>query len=132
MVERTLVRPPASQLGPITPDQRRGAIAATGLSAKYDTVADRDSAFERLQAKAAAAAKAAAEAEAEEEKMKADLRELKQARRYDGTAVGRSTSRSSRSDSLAVTFGKSLARQLGTKSGQAIVRGILGSLFKSR
>ncbi len=132
MVERTLVRPPASLLGPITPDQRKAVIAATGLAAKYDTVIDRDSAFERLQAKADAAAKAAAEAEAQEQKMKDDLRELKQARRYDGNTVGRSTSRTSRSDSIATSFGKSLARQLGTKTGQAIVRGILGSLFKSR
>ena len=61
-------------------------------------------------------------------------RELKQARRYDGRDVGRSSSRrsSSRSDSLATAFGKSVVRQLGTKTGQAIVRGILGSLFKSR
>ena len=133
IVERTLVRPPASQLGPITPDQRRSALAATGLSAKYDTAVDRDSAYERLQARAEIAAKAAAEAEAEEEKMKTELRDLKQARRYDGKTVGRSTARrSSRSDSLATTFGKSLARQLGTKSGQALVRGILGSLFKAR
>jgi uncharacterized protein len=132
MVERTLVRPPASQLGPITPEQRKAAIAATGLSAKYGTVIDRDSAFERLQVRAATAAKAAADSEAQEEKMKADLRELKQARRYDGNTVGRSTSRTSRSDSIASSFGKSLARQLGTKTGQAIVRGILGSLFKSR
>jgi len=133
IVERTLVRPPASQLGPITPDQRRAALAATGLAAKYDMAVDRDSAYERLQARAEAAARAAAEAEAEEEKMKAELRELKQARRYDGKTVGRSTARrTSRSDSLATTFGKSLARQLGTKSGQALVRGILGSLFKSR
>ena len=132
VVERTLVRPPASQLGPITPDQRRAVIAATGLGAKYDAVIDRDSAFEKLQARAAAAAQAAADAEAEEEKMKAELRDLRQARRYDGTAVGRSSSRSSRSDSVATAFGKSLARQLGTRTGQAIVRGILGSLFKSR
>ncbi len=132
MVERTLVRPPASQLGPITPEQRKAVIASTGLAQKYDVVIDRDSAFERLQAKADAAAKAAAASEAEEQKMKDDLRELKQARRYDGQTVGRSTSRTSRSDSIAASFGKSLARQLGTKTGQAIVRGILGSLFKSR
>ena len=134
MVERTLVRPPASRLGPITPEERRAVISASGLGFKYDTVSDRDSAFERLQARAAEAAKAAAEAEAEEDRMKEELRELKQARRYDAPEVGRSTTRrsSSRSDSVATAFGKSLARQLGTKTGQAIVRGILGSLFKSR
>ena len=134
MVERTLVRPPASRLGPVTPDERRAVIAATGLGFKYDTPVDRDSAFERLQTRSEAAAKAAAEAAAEEEKMKAELRELKQARRYDGTRADRSSAgRSpSRSDSVATAFGKSLARQLGTRTGQAIVRGILGSLFKSR
>ena len=134
MVERTLVRPPASRLGPITAEERRTVISGSGLGFKYDTVTDRDSAFERLQARAAEAAKAAAEAEAEEDRMKEELRELKQARRYEAPATGRSTTRrsSSRSDSVAATFGKSLARQLGTRTGQAIVRGILGSLFKSR
>ena len=41
-------------------------------------------------------------------------------------------SSASRSDSIAEVFGKSLARQLGSKAGQQIVRGVLGSLFKSR
>ncbi len=133
IVQRTLVRPPASQLGPITPEERRATIAATGLGAKYDKVVDRESAFERLQTRAAKAAEAAAKAEAEEARLKEDERELKSARRYDGRDVGRSTSRrASRSDSVATAFGKSIARQLGTKTGQAIVRGILGSLFKSR
>lgn len=134
MVERTLVRPPASRLGPITPEERRAVVAASGLGFKYDTAVDRDSAFERLQQRTAEAAKAAAAAAAEEEKMKAELRELKQARRYDGGEAGRSSSRrsSSRSDSLATVFGKSVVRQLGSRTGQAIVRGILGSLFKSR
>jgi DNA helicase HerA-like ATPase len=132
MVERTLVRPPASRLGAITPEERKAVIAASGLGARYDTVVDRDSAFERLQARAQAAASAAAEADAEEERMKAELRDLKQARRYDGGTAGRSTTRARRSDSITTAFGKSLARQLGTRSGQALVRGILGSLFKSR
>ena len=134
MVERTLVRPPASRLGPVTAEERRTVIAASGLGARYDTVVDRDSAFERLQARSEAAARAAAGAEAEEERMKAELRELKQARRYDGgsTGAGRARRSAGRSDSIATAFGKSLARQLGTRTGQALVRGILGSLFKSR
>ena len=135
MVERTLVRPPASQLGPITADERRGVIASSGLSAKYDRVIDRDSAFERLQARAEAAAKAAAEAEEAEERLKEEERRDREDRRYNDRTTGRSTSRKStsrRSDSVLEAFGKSVARQLGTKTGQAIVRGILGSIFKSR
>ncbi|GAB4382893.1 helicase HerA-like domain-containing protein [Albidovulum sp.] len=134
IVQRTLIRPPASRLGPIDEAERRAAIAASGLGGKYDRTVDRDSAFERLQARAAKAAEAAAEAEAEEARLKEEERELKRARRYDGarqTDSGRSR-RSSRSDSVATAFGKSLARQLGTRTGRAIVRGILGSLFKSR
>ena len=135
MVERTLVRPPASQLGPITADERRGVIASSGLSAKYDRVIDRDSAFERLQARAEAAAKAAAEAEEAEERLKEEERRDREDRRYNDRTTGRSSSRKStsrRSDSVLEAFGKSVARQLGTKTGQAIVRGILGSIFKSR
>ena len=134
VVERTLVRPPSSQLGPITAEERRAVIAASNLGIKYDKTVDRDSAFERLQTRAAEAAEAAARAEEEEEKLKEDLRREREKRRYENSSTGRSSSRrrSSRSDSLATTFGKSLVRQLGTKSGQALVRGILGSLFKSR
>ena len=131
MVERTLVRPPASQLGPITADERRGVIASSGLSAKYDRVIDRDSAFERLQARA----EAAAEAEEAEERLKEEERRDREDRRYNDRTTGRSSSRKStsrRSDSVLEAFGKSVARQLGTKTGQAIVRGILGSIFKSR
>ena len=59
--------------------------------------------------------------------------EYRNARRYQPRDEARpARTRSSRSDSIVETFGKSLARQLGTKSGQAIVRGVLGSLFRGR
>jgi DNA helicase HerA-like ATPase len=137
MVERTLIRPPMSQLGPITPDERREAMAASGLSGKYDLPMDRESAFEILGKRAEEAARAAAEAEEREARTKADERDAREQardRRYDDGQAGRSTSRrsSGRSDSIAETFGKSLARQLGTKTGQALVRGVLGSLFRAR
>ena len=136
MVERTLIRPPMSQLGPITPDERAAALAASGLGGKYDLPFDRESAFEKLQARAEDAAREAAEAEEKAARQKEEERTYKQGRRYDDASPwGRTTTSSrssSRSDSLATTFGKSLARQLGTKAGQALVRGVLGSLFKSR
>ena len=133
MVQKTLVRPPASQVGPITPEERRAIVANSPLSLKYEKPVDRESAFEKLQARADAAATEAARAETEAERRKADEQELRNARRYD--ADSRSTPRrssGSRSDGIAETFGKSLARQIGSKAGQAIVRGILGSLFRSR
>ncbi|WP_372840344.1 helicase HerA-like domain-containing protein [Phaeovulum sp.] len=126
VVERTLVRPPASRLGPITPAERAEVLRASAFGAKYDALIDRDSAHERLAARAAKAAAATVAAEDE-------AREFSSARRYSGGAKpAKPTKRSSRSDSIAETFGKSLARQLGTKTGQALVRGVLGGLFKSR
>lgn len=66
-------------------------------------------------------------------------REHNRARRYDpriqipDDPQPRSrTSRSSSTDSIVEAFGKSFARQLGTKSGQALVRGVLGSLFRGK
>ena len=136
IVERTLIRPPCSQLGPITPDERSQVMAASGLGGKYDLPFDRESAFEKLQARAETASREAAEAEARDARAKEDERAMKQGRRYDdNSGWGRTTAAprsSSRSDSLATAFGKSLVRQLGTRTGQAIVRGVLGSLFKSR
>jgi DNA helicase HerA-like ATPase len=142
MVERTLVRPPESQLGPITPDERKAVIAGSGFSPKYDTLVDRESAFEMLKARADAAAQETARAEAAAQQQKQADAGFRNARKYDGGGLNTDlwakpkaapkTSSSSRSDGLAVTFGKSLARQLGSKAGQAIVRGVLGGLFKSR
>ncbi len=137
MAERTLVRPPSSQLGPIDPAIRAQLMRASGLGAKYDTAIDRDSAHERLRARAERAARDAAEVE---DRTEAEEREFARARRYDAddrageTGPRRpSPSRTTgRSDSIGTAFAKSFARQLGTKSGQAIVRGVLGSIFGRR
>ncbi len=139
MAERTLVRPPSSQLGPIEPAIRAQLMRASGLGAKYDTPIDRDSAYEKLRAKAERAARDAAEAEDRAVRSEEEEREFARARRFDAeegtgeSGARRSTSRSSgRSDSIGTAFAKSFARQLGTRSGQAIVRGVLGSIFGKR
>ncbi|MGQ0567021.1 MAG: helicase HerA-like domain-containing protein [Gemmobacter sp.] len=133
IVERTLVRPPSSQVGPIDPATRARLIAASPLRGKYEAVVDRDSAFEKLRARAEAAAGEAAKAEADEAQAEDADREFRNARRYDPKMPRKTTTtRAGRSDSIGETFAKSFARQLGTRSGQAIVRGVLGTLFGKR
>jgi uncharacterized protein len=135
LAERTLIRPPNAQLGPLDGALRAQIIAASAMGGKYGRAVDRDSAYERLRARAETAARAAAQAEAaaQPDAQPAESpREFSRARRYDGPGYQAATRRpaASRSDSLGTAFAKSFVRQLGSKTGQAVVRGILGGLFK--
>ncbi|MBP0482895.1 helicase HerA-like domain-containing protein [Sagittula salina] len=137
MAERTLIRPPSSQLGPITTAERDGVINASGLKGTYETRVDRRSAHEILLERAKQAAEAAANAEREEEELQAQEREYKAARRYTGRRVTRSTSgASTRRDREAKSFGEAIGdmvvKELTGTTGRRIVRGILGGLFKAR
>ncbi len=56
IVERAMVMPPHSQIGPITPEQRRAIQAGSAeLEKAYGTTVDRESAYELLKGKAGAA-----------------------------------------------------------------------------
>ncbi|MEL7345978.1 MAG: helicase HerA-like domain-containing protein, partial [Pseudomonadota bacterium] len=138
VVERTLIRPPSSQLGPITDAERAGLMAASPMAGKYDETKDRESAYEVLKARAA---KAAAEAEAQEaalEEADTAMREYSAGRRYSGSRVGRSTSqpvrrtRSKSPDSIGEAIGQALIKELSGTTGKRLVRGVLGGLFKAR
>ncbi|MFZ3583750.1 helicase HerA-like domain-containing protein [Loktanella sp. DJP18] len=135
MVQRTLIRPPSSQLGPIDLPVRATLMANSPMAGKYDTPIDRESAFEMLTKRADAAAAEAAKAEASEAETEAREREFKQARRYDASQAGRSTSRR-RSDTQDQGFGGAVAsvivKELKGTTGRRIVRGILGGLFRGR
>ena len=48
MVERTLIRPPAASLGPITDETRAELIRRSHVAGKYDFPIDRESAYEML------------------------------------------------------------------------------------
>ena len=63
-VERTLIKAPASRVGPVTPVERGVLIQTDAIGAKYDGVVDRESAEEILAAKTAQATAAAAQRQA--------------------------------------------------------------------
>ncbi|MCE8535986.1 DUF853 family protein [Ruegeria pomeroyi] len=137
VVERTLVRPPSSQLGPITKAERKAILATSDMAGKYDTPLDRKSAFEILAKRAEEAAKEAEQAEERAEEASPWEREYNSARRYSGSRVGRSTARQTSSrrrseDTLTSAMGEAVIKELKGTTGRRIVRGILGSLFKGR
>ncbi len=131
IADRTLIRPPQSQLGPVTPMQRAETLAASPVRGKYDTRLDRESAHEILARRAAEAAAAAEAAEAEEEHATPAEREYRAGRRYTGTRVTRSTSRPKAAEpDFGEAMGKMVMKELTGTTGRRIVRGILGGLFK--
>ena len=70
-VERTLIRPPSSRVGPLAAQERAILVQTDAIGSKYDTLLDRDSAEEILKAKGDEAAAAAASAKAESDAQKA-------------------------------------------------------------
>jgi DNA helicase HerA-like ATPase len=119
MVGRTLIRPPSGKVGPIAPEERRSAIANSPVSGIYDTVVDRESAFEVLAKKAKQKADAADSAKSKPESRQENPHPSPAPRRSNRQSVGEA----------AV---KSAARSIATSLGRALVRGILGSLSRGR
>ncbi len=135
VVERTLIRPPGSKLGPISKADRQDILNSSPMAAKYDTAVDRQSAFEILQARADTAAQQAEAAEAEEvlAQQSPIEREYASARRYSGSRVGRSSSRVARKkDTFATAMSEAVIKELKGTTGRKLVRGILGGLFRNR
>src|SRR5204862_1024241 len=52
IVQRAKIVPPRSQVGAITPDQRKQIISSSVLAGHYEKAVDRESAYEKLQARA--------------------------------------------------------------------------------
>lgn len=134
MVERTLIRPPSSRLGPITETERAALVAASPFAGRYEAEVDRRSAHEILRDRAAQAAAAAEVDEEGQEALPPAEREFKAARRYSGARTGRSTARPARSFGARVSeaVGDSLVKELKGTTGRRLVRGILGGLFRAR
>jgi uncharacterized protein len=156
-VERTLIKPPASRVGPLSPQERGVMITTDAIGDRYDTLIDRESAEEILAAKSgeAAAAAAAAKATTEAEKAaaaqaKIDAVAAKEAARTQAAAAKEAAKPGmmdkviqSATRSASSTVGRAVASEVtravfgggrGRSSGGGIagqlVRGILGGLFR--
>lgn len=132
MVQRTLIRPPSSRLGPITADERRKLIDQSPVAGQYDQTIDRESAFEMLQKKA----KEVQDAEAQQPDA-GRSRWTIPGFGNDGPppqSGGRRAPSPRPSNRQTVTEAaiKSVVRSVGSSVGRAIVRGILGSLSRGR
>jgi DNA helicase HerA-like ATPase len=112
IVERALIVPPTSQIGPISPDQRRSAMQSSVVAGVYEKQVDRESAYEMLTSKVSQAVAAAPPPLPQEQPA--------ESRRGAG---GRPR------ETLAEAAMKSAVRAASSSIGRQIVRGMLGSLL---
>lgn len=125
IVDRAKILPPRSQVGAITPEQRKQIIGLSLVAGHYEKTVDRESAHEKLQARAkekaaSAGAPAATGAPAAEPNKPSFIESVFQ------PAVG---PRGGVRDSMATSMMKSAARAASSQMGRQIVRGLLGSFF---
>ncbi|SHE64294.1 hypothetical protein SAMN02745157_0617 [Kaistia soli DSM 19436] len=153
MVERTMIRPPSSQLGSITDEERRQIIAASPIGIAYDKTIDRESAYEVLGRQAGELTTTTAgpapvpsgtdPAPAPAPAGGVDLGGIL------GSLLGTNTRRGERltatqrvarevtrtvtnrvAGQVAADIGKSIGGSMGSSVGRAIVRGVLGGILR--
>jgi DNA helicase HerA-like ATPase len=102
-VDRVMVAPPASRLGPLTEQERSANLQASPLAGAYDARADRESAYERLARKTEAAPL---------------------------PPGPRSSPRGQEQivETLITDLARGVARAAGSRLGREIVRGLFGAL----
>ncbi|MEQ8402912.1 MAG: DUF853 domain-containing protein [Roseitalea porphyridii] len=159
IVQRTLIRPPSSRLGPLEDHERAEIVKLSPVMGQYDEAVDRDSAYEMLARRAEEDARREEEARRREEEEERREREEEARERnarsqwrlpddddyehgYPSRRSRRSSSRKGSSprrrrtsykrQTVTEAALKSLARSVSTQLGRAIARGILGSIKRGR
>jgi uncharacterized protein len=139
VTQRVFVRPPGSQIGPITPEQRQALIAGSLVAGVYEKTVDRESAYEKIKGRASASPVPPTQAPAPTSMQE----EARQATRtapqpvpaessgggWLGDVAGGMLRGSGRKDSILETVAKSAARTIGSSVGREIIRGVLGSIL---
>ncbi|MGJ7579003.1 helicase HerA-like C-terminal domain-containing protein [Variovorax sp. RHLX14] len=139
ITERVFVMPPASQLGPISAAQRQALMTDSLVAGVYEKAVDRESAYEKLKARADAAPGLPADAGKASGKPVGTVGTLGTAEpapaggglmgNLNDILFGTTGPRGGKHDGLAQTMAKSAVRTVGTSLGKEILRGVLGGIF---
>lgn len=140
MVERVMVRPPTARIGPVTPEERTAIINNSPVKGKYDTMVDRESAYEMLQHRVATTA---ATTDAPEGggllgqigSMVSTIFGTNTGRNRlsTGQVIARNVTREVTNKvigGIVADLGKSMGGSVGSSIGRSIVRGTLGGILR--
>jgi DNA helicase HerA-like ATPase len=124
VVERAFVMPPASKIGPISPEERKRAMGSSPVAGHYEKTVDRESAYEKIrgrteerQPEAAGKDKAGAPAPSAGGGALSDI------------LFGSTGPRGGKREGVLESAAKSAARSIGSQVGREIIRGVLGSIL---
>jgi hypothetical protein len=126
IVQRTLIRPPQSRIGPLTEGEASDVRRKSPFAGRYDALVDRESAYELLQTRSQEAVNEAASSAAQEAGSKASRRYEGSNKREEESLLG------SIGETMFKNAVKAATSSAGRRIGTQIVRGLLGSLFKGR
>ena len=143
VTERVFVLPPGSQIGPISPEQRKALIAGSLVAGTYEKVVDRESAYEKIKGRAVASADAAAGTgqASTAAAPRPTLPGMAPAPADAGSAgggmmdmvkdmmMGTTGPRGGRKPGLMESAAQSAVKSIGSAVGREIIRGVLGSLL---
>lgn len=140
VTQRVYVLPPASQIGPIGPAQRKALMAGSIVAGVYEKTLDRESAFEKIKGRTesrlarAPTVPASSEASGQKGEPSAPAGDVPQTTSAGGGLL----------DSIGSIFGggarrtrtsageqmiRSAASAVGREVGRQIIRGVLGGIF---
>ena len=121
----TRLRPPASLMAQLDPDQQKAMVAASPLLAEYGTPVDRDSAYERLLAKVAPQQEEP-QPEARQERRPEQRQEPEEPRRQERDEP------SAVAKVLGSAVFRSFARSAASAAGREISRSLFGTASRRR
>jgi DNA helicase HerA-like ATPase len=126
IVQRALICPPHSQIGPITSDQRKQLIQSSVVAGVYEAAVDRESAFEILKSRAGHPLPATPGGSSGAPGAPASPPWYENIPGMSSSSGG-----GRRGDNIVDVMAKSAARAMGSSVGRQIIRGVLGSLLGS-
>jgi uncharacterized protein len=140
IVQRTLIHPPNSRVGPVTDAERKAIIAESPIAGEYDEAIERESAYEILQGRTAdrASESAPTAASPKSETVKEDsgggifdwiLGTGSRRRLTTGQKVARDVTRRT-GDEIGAAIGRGIGGKTGESLGRSIARGVLGGLLR--
>jgi DNA helicase HerA-like ATPase len=146
MVDRTLIRPPAGNVGPVTDAQRKAVLAKSPVKGKYDEAMDSESAYEILQKKTDIKTRNADQGDGNQQSSGSTMGGIgdliggifgtnrKRGEKLStGQKVAREVTRSVTNrigGAVAGEIGKKIGGSMGNTIGRAILRGALGGILR--